>query len=527
MTAPRPATSPWRRVVTATITVVFGFGLAKLVGFARQIIVAHAFGTSWQMDAYSAAFEPADVLFTIISVGALGTAFIPVLTDFLDRREDEAADRLTSAVLTLTFIIGLGLAVVLALVATPIVETSVARGFSPEGQALTAQILRIVLIAQVVLGVSGVMGSALQAHQHFLLPALAPSLYNVGIIVGALVLAPRMGIYGLAWGAAMGSCLGLLVQAPGFRRFRIHYRPHLGLQNPAVRKVGVLTVPRFLNLAIFNFTMFFNTTLASTLVTGSVVAFFMGWSVMQLPETIFATAVGTAVFPTMAEMASRNQLDRLRSTMAGTLRGIWALTIPTAFGMLILGQPLVAVMFQRGAFDAQSTALVAASLWGWCLGLIAHSSLEIVSRTFFAMKNTFTPFKVAFVCMLINMGLALALREPLGVTGLALANSIAFSIEALVLLFLLRRRIAGVEGQWLLVGLGKILASALVASAVMFFLRTLLADQRSIVILAIVGLAGALVYVAGVLLLGLDEARLVLRLVSQRLQRRAPAPIGE
>ncbi|MFN8496935.1 MAG: murein biosynthesis integral membrane protein MurJ [Anaerolineae bacterium] len=527
MTSSRPTSATWRRVLTATITVVFGYGLAKLIGFARQIIVAHAFGTSWQMDAYSAAFEPADVLFTIISVGALGTAFIPVLTDFLDRRDDDGANRLTSAILTLTFIIGVALAVVLALVAAPVVQTSVGRGFTPEGQALTTQILRIILLAQIVLGVSGVMAAALQGHQHFLLPALAPALYNVGIIVGALLLAPRMGIYGLAWGAVVGSSFGLLVQMPGFRRFNIHYRPLLALKDVAVRKVGVLAVPRFLSLAIFNFTMFFNTTLASTLATGSVVAFFMGWSLMQLPETLFATAVGTAVFPTMAEMASRNQIDRLRATMASTLRAISALTIPTAIGMLVLAQPLVAVLFQRGAFNAESTALVAASLWGWCLGLVAHSALEIVARTFFAMKDTFTPLKIGFVSMLINMALALALREPLGVTGLALANSIAFSIETIVLLVILRRRIAGIQGRWLLVGVAKITASAAVAGVVMFLLRNMLADQRSIVILVVAGLAGALVYAAGVLLLGLDEARLLVRVVSQRLQRRAPAPIGE
>ena len=257
MTPARTTVSPWRRVLTATITVVFGFGLAKLVGFARQIIVAHAFGTSWQMDAYSAAFEPADVLFTVISIGALGVAFIPVLTDFLERHEEEEANRLTSAILTLTFIIGVLLAIVLALVAAPVVQTSVARGFTPEGQALTTQILRIILIAQVILGVSGVMVATLQGHQHFLLPALAPSLYNVGIIAGALLLAPRIGIYGLAWGAVLGSLLGLLIQVPGFWRFGIRYRPRLDLKSPAVRKVGVLTWPRFLNLAIFNFTMFF------------------------------------------------------------------------------------------------------------------------------------------------------------------------------------------------------------------------------------------------------------------------------
>ncbi len=527
MTPARTTVSPWRRVLTATITVVFGFGLAKLVGFARQIIVAHAFGTSWQMDAYSAAFEPADVLFTVISIGALGVAFIPVLTDFLERHEEEEANRLTSAILTLTFIIGVLLAIVLALVAAPVVQTSVARGFTPEGQALTTQILRIILIAQVILGVSGVMVATLQGHQHFLLPALAPSLYNVGIIAGALLLAPRIGIYGLAWGAVLGSLLGLLIQVPGFWRFGIRYRPRLDLKSPAVRKVGVLTWPRFLNLAIFNFTMFFNTTLASTLATGSVVAFFMGWSLMQLPETIFATAVGTAVFPTMAEMASRNQIDRLRTTMASTLRAICALTIPTAVGMLVLAQPLVAVLFQRGAFDADSTALVAASLWGWCLGLIAHSSLEIVARTFFATKDTLTPLKVAAVSMLINMGLAFALRGPLGVTGLALANSIAFSIETVVLLVILRQRINGIHGSWLLQGLVKITGSALVAGAVMFFLRNLLADQRAIVVLVVAGLAGAIVYVAGVLLLGLDEARLLPRMVIQRLQRRETAPISE
>ncbi len=525
MTTPRSNPGVARGIATATATIMLAYGLAKLVGFARQFVVAHAFGTSPQMDAFSAAFEPADVLFTVVNVGALGTAFIPVFAGYLTKNDEEGADRLGSAILTLTLIVGVVLAGVLAIFAEPIVTTTVGRGFDPERQRLTVELLRIILVGQILLGVSGVGNAILNANHHFLLPSIAPALYNLGIIIGALLFAPRLGIYGLAWGVVVGWLLSVAIQVPGLLAYRFRYRPRLGLSDADVRLVGKLMVPRVMSLGLFNVTMLVNGTLASSLETGSFAALITyGWGLMQLPETIFATAVATAAFPTMADLANRQQYASLRSTMIGTLRAICFLTIPTAVGMILLARPLVETLFQRGAFDANSTRLVAWALQCWALGLVAHSALEIVARTFYAMKDTWTPFFVAAVALVGNIILSLWLRGPLGVGGLALANSIAFSIETVVLLYLLRSRLEGVDLPTLVGALGRMAVAALMMGGVIYGVMTVMAGQRALFVLVASIVVGAVVYLGLVFALRLDEAWLIPNLVRRRLlRRRAPA----
>lgn len=533
MTAPTPTTqsttrmSVARRVAGATLLIMLAYGLAKMAGFVRDIVVARAFGTGWEYDAYRAAFEVPEQIFVLVSAGALSTAFIPVFSDFLQKDDDEEANRLASAILTLAFIISIALAVFVALFAHPLVAQTVGRGFDPERRALTAELMRVLLFSFVLFGVGGVFQGILNAKQHFFVPAVAPALYNVGIILGAVFLAPRWGIQGLAWGVVVGASMYFVAQLPMLLRGGLRYRPTLGLRDPAVHQVIKLMIPRVISLALFELNTLLNAILASSLVVGSISALGYGWSIMQLPETLFATALATAVFPTLAEMANRNQIAALRSTMVGTLRTIFFLTIPSAVGLIVLATPLIQTIFERGAFDANSTALVVWALRFWCLGLVAHASLEIVARTFYAMKDTVTPFMVAGLALVTNLGLALYLRGPLGVGGLALANAIAFTAQVLILLLLLSRRIDGVDGRDLLDGLLRMGASALVMAGALLLVLNGLAGQRPVVIAA-VGLAvGASVYLGMVYLLRVREAREVPRIVLSRFQRSAMVPSGD
>ena len=527
MTSTRVSPTVVRRVALATATIVLALGASKLVGFVREILVASVFGTGFAADSFMAANEVPEQIFVLISAGAISSAFIPVLSGLLQKEDRREASRLASAILTLTFIVGIILATLVALFAEPIVVQTVGRGFDPQRRQLTIEVLRIILLSFVLFGVGGVFQGILNAHQHFLLPAIAPVLHNTGIIIGALFFAPRWGIHGLAWGVVLGSVLYVLVQVPGLYHYGLRYRPQLGLSNPEVLQVGRLVVPRVISLGLFELTTFVNATLASSLAVGSITALRYGWSLMQLPETLFATTVGQAVFPTLAEMANNRRYSELRSTMAGTLRAIFTLTVPSAVGLIVLGRPMVQTVFERGAFNADSTNLVVWALQCWALGLVGHSSLEVVARTFYAMKDTVTPFRVAAGAFVVNLALALWLRGPLGVGGLALANSIAFTAQVLVLLWLLRRRLEGIEGGRLLSGLARIVVSALAMGAVVLLVTRVLGGQRPYVVAAAGGLAGVVVYVGLIYALGLDEARLLPRLVRQRLQRRAAVAAGD
>jgi putative peptidoglycan lipid II flippase len=264
-----------------------------------------------------------------------------------------------------------------------------------------------------------------------------------------------------------------------------------------------------LDLGVFHLTLLVTTNLASRLGSGSISSLEWGWSAMQLPETIIGTAFGLVAFPTLADLATRGDRAGLRTTLGETLRMVLALTVPAACGLILLGRPLLQLLYQRGAFDAAATEAVYTTLRFYALGLVGHSCLELAARTFFAQQDTVTPLLIAAGSAAANILMGLLLMGPLGAGGLALANSLAVSGEVLVLMLVLRRRLGGVEGGRLLDALGRVLvASLLMAAAVSGVLA--LGQQAGMGVLPLVaaaGAVGALGYVGAGLLLGVQALR--------------------
>ena len=426
-----------------TLVVAAAFGLAAAAGLLRNIIIGRQFGIGADLDAYYAAFKLPDLIFSIVAGGALATAFIPVFANFLATDDRAGAWRLASAVTNLVVVAVTGLAVVAGLLAPWIVRTLIAPGFTPAAQAETAAVMRILLLSTIVFGVSAVQGSALHGFKHFLLPALAPVVYPLGIVAGAVWLSPIWGTRGLVVGAVVGACLHLAIKIPALLRYGFRWQPVLDLGGPAVRRVLWLLGPRLLDLGVFHATLIMMTNLASRLGPGSVSALEWGWDAMQLPETIIGTAFGLVAFPTLAELAAQGDLVGLRRTLHQTLRVVVALTVPAAVGLILLGRPLLQLLYQRGAFDAHSTEAVYVALRFYALGLVGHSCLELVARAFFARQDTVTPLLLATASAVVNILLGLLLMRPLGFGGLALSNSIAVTAEVIALYVVLRRRLRG------------------------------------------------------------------------------------
>jgi putative peptidoglycan lipid II flippase len=372
--------------------------------------------------------------------------------------------------------------------------------------------MRIVLVSTIIFGISAVQGSVLNGFKHFLLPALAPVVYPVGIAAGAILLAPTMGVAGLAVGAVIGALLHLLIKVPGLIYYGFRWWPVLdlsGVHSGAVRRVLILMGPRILDLAVFHLTLLATTNLASRLGAGGVSAVEWGWDAMQLPETIIGTAFGLVAFPTLAELAAQGNRDGLRSTLGETLRSVIALSVPAAVGLILLGRPLLATLYQRGAFDAAATEAVYTTLRFFALGLVGHVCLELAARAFFAEKDTVTPLIIATGSAVVNIALGVLLMQPLGAGGLALANSLAITAEVLVLMAILRRRWGGVEGRAILRSLVRVLMASLVMGAAVIA-TILLADQAGLGSLAVVvagGAVGVATYVVAGLLLGVQELR--------------------
>ncbi len=515
MSLPALSSSDTRRHIARNVLIVAAsFGLAAAAGLFRNAVIASSFGIGSQLDAYYAAFKLPDLLFTVVAGGALATAFIPVFADYTARGDQgdghtgrEAAWRFTAAVLNWVVLIVISLALLAAILAPLLVRHLIAPGFDPQQQFETAAVMRIVLVSTVIFGISAVLGSALNGLKHFLLPALAPAVYPLGIAAGALWLTPTMGVRGMAAGAVAGSLLHLLIKVPALIRYGFRWTPVLHPGDGSLRRVAILMGPRVLDLGVFHLTLLATTNLASRLGGGSISALEWGWDAMQLPETIIGTAFGLVAFPTFAGMAASGNRDGLRRTLGESLRTVLALAVPAAAGLVLLGRPLLALLYQRGEFDAAATEGVYRALRMYALGLAGHSCLELAARAYFAEKDTVTPLLLAAGSAILNIILAILLMAPLGYPGLALANSIAITLEVLALLFILQNRWGDVEGRATAAQLARVLGATTIMSLAIMGVSAMAArfGMGNLLTLAIAGTAGIAVYAGASMVLRIRE----------------------
>src|SRR3990172_9797105 len=338
----------------AAIILVVGFVGSRLLGLVRNMVIGGVFGTGPELDAYFAAFRIPDFLFQVIAGAALGSAFIPVFTTYLTKEGLEESWKLASAVLNLVGLATLAASIV-ALLAAPWIVPLTVPFFPSESQQLTTGLTVVMLLSPIFFSVSGIVTGILNGRHHFLLPALAPLVYNGSIIAAAVGLSASLGIYSLAVCVVAGALLHLMVQVPGLWQGRMAYRWLLGFSHQGVREVGRLMAPRVLGLAAVQVNFLITTILASALPSGSLAALSYAWAVMMMPLGVFGMSISTAVFPTMAEQAAVESYDNLGRTLTSSLRLVLFFTIPASAGLILLREPLVALLFERGLFDSFST----------------------------------------------------------------------------------------------------------------------------------------------------------------------------
>lgn len=521
-------TSANRQIARAALVVMITFVFSKIVSLLSTILLARTFGASQPLDAFNAANRFSDTLFTLVAGGALASAFVPTFTGLLTRRELPAAWRLASAVINLVLLVLVTLAIVAAIFAPWVVGTLLAPNFAPEQQALTVHLLRIQLLSAVIFGLSGLLMGILNAHQIFLYPALAPVMYPLGIIAGTVLLSPRMGIDGAAWGVVLGAALHLLVQIPGVLRLPARaYNLSLGLGLPEVRHVLLLMGPRLVGVAVVQLNFWVNTNLASGQPEGSVTAILLGFGLMMMPQAAIAQSIAIASLPTFSSQVARGQTGDMRASLAAALRVVLLLSLPATAGLILLRRPVVSFLYEDGVtFTAAMTSLVTWALLWYAAGLVGHCVVEIVSRAFYALHDTRTPVMVGVAAMSLNVLFSIGFSglfarigfAPHG--GLALANSLATALEMGVLLILMRRRLHGLELPNLLNALAAGTAASLgMAAGVWAWLNA--ASGLPAGWQAAGGmLAGGLIYTALLALLRVREVRAGWGWVSRRLAAR-------
>ncbi|MFN8372592.1 MAG: murein biosynthesis integral membrane protein MurJ [Anaerolineae bacterium] len=526
-----------RQMLRAVGVLIFGFLSSGVLGLIRTTLTTATFGTSAELDAFLAAQRIPETLFVLVAGGALGSSFLPIYTKFRANEQQEKAWRLVSAALTLVALAGTLLAVLIALLAPVLVPVLLVPGDAPEFQALTISLTQIMLATVAIFGVSGLLMGLLNAHQQFLLPALAPSLYNIGMIIGALLLSRLLanpdgtpGVYGLAWGAVLGAALHLGVQLPGLLGLRIPLRWLPDMRVEGVGEVLRLMGPRVLGAAIVQINFMVNANFASYMIEGSYTALSVAWYLLFFALGVIAQSIGSAVFPSLSALAAKDDIGGFRERLAVAMRGVLFLALPATVGLIALGQPVIALIFEHGEWTAESTAAAAWALAFFALGIPGHSLLEVLSRAFYALSDTRTPVTVGMASMLANIALSFVLIRVMGdpnslsrgpFAGLALANSLTTLLEAGALWLLLRRKIGGsLNDRYVLDGAWRALVAALLMGLVVLLLRVA-ADPYGVLLTTVLGGGfGALVFFALTLLLGVDEARSVPGMLLRRLKRR-------
>ncbi len=485
------------KVARAAFLITGAFMFSSVLGLVRTFLFTYVFGATNFSDSYLQAFLIPNLIFTVVSGGALSSAFIPVFTTYaVGRKDEKTAWHVASSALNLSVIIMVVLSV-LAMILAPVIVPLYSPGFPPAQLALITTLTRIMLLQAIVLGSGVIVSAVLNAKQDFSYTALGTVLYNVGLILGLIpgfflsfhsrsTTPADLAVYSATWGVVLGAILQVGVQIPGLFKVRMHYTFSFDWRHPGVIQIGRQMIPRIINAAMLSFSTsvdrfllaFLTAVATATVVNGLITEYFQAFSILLLPVSIFGSSVSTAAFPTLASYVARERFDRVRSIIMETLRGILFLSIPSCIGLIVLALPVIQVLLEHGRYTLQEAQFTAIPLIFFAVGLPGLAAVEILTRAFYALQDSRTPvvisvaqfiLKIALSVILINVAV---LGVQWGMGALAFSTSVASALEALVLFILLYQRIGGFDLRSLMSFIGRALLAAAVMGGVLFVVRT-------------------------------------------------------
>jgi putative peptidoglycan lipid II flippase len=429
-----------QRVARATVIVAACFVASRMLGLARDVLIAARFGTSPDYAAYVAAFRIPDLVFLVVMSGAFGSAFIPVYAELLARRQVRSAWTLANTLLTISLALFFLVWLVIFLIADIVIGSIVAPGLPPSERALAADLTRFLMLSPLLLGIGAAAKAMLESEARFTEPAIAPMLYNIGIILGALLLAPRWGVYGLSLGVVLGAGAYAAFQLWALGRTGWRYRPMIQRHVPGLREVARMLGPRLLAQVAMQANIVVLTNFASRIGQQQIAALQYAYQIFLLPYGIVALSVATVLLPTLSQYRTHGQLAELRELFGRALRSAVLLVTPAIVFFAAFDRSIVQTLFQFGAFTATSTTLVSEALRWFAPGLIAFTVVELLTRLSYSFKDSTAPVIAGGIAVACNLLSSALLLQPMGHRGLALSLSIATTVEMVVLAVLVQRR---------------------------------------------------------------------------------------
>ena len=521
--------STGRGIARAATIVSLGNVASRILGLVRDNRNAYFFGATGSMSAFEAASLVPKNIYELLVGGMVSAALVPVFSEYAAAQDRKELWHIVSTLLSLVVIV-LGGFLLLVEVVAPVLTHMLVSGFDAQLQALTTTLIRVISPAVVFFGISGVLTAVLYAQQVFTFPAIGAAVFNLGGILGTQLLARRVGVISLTLGIVLGAVLQMGVQLPGMRGGRLRFS--LDLKHPAIRRIGILYVPVVVSLVVSQIGIVIDRNLASRVGEQAIAWMAAATRLREFPLGLVSTAVSMAVLPALSRLNLRTQREEFKRTLGLGLRMVLMLILPAAVGLWVLGVPIIGLIFQHGQFTALDTTQTSRALYFYLLGTPFAAIDLLLIFAFYAHRDTLTPVVVGIICVLIYLVAAptLAFGLGLGMFGLVIANSIQLTSHAIIMGFLLWRRVGSVAKQRLTPTALKVtLASALMGVWVYLCLAAmqLLLPGHGLVskaiTLAVAGLGGLAVYGLAVTYLHVEEANLLYSLVSRRVRRARPS----
>ncbi len=467
---------PDRKNISGDAGVIAFFTLlSRILGLVRDMVMATIFGSGMAADAFFVALRIPNLLRRLFAEGSLTIAFIPVFTEYLTLKSKEDAFDLARIVFTILSLI-LAIITVMGLLFAPLIVKIQAFGFGSSGikYDLTVLLTRLTFPYIFFIGIVAFFMGVLNSLRHFAAPAAAPILLNVGIIGAACFISPHCDepIVGVAMGVILGGVLQVALQIPWVYGEGLRLFPKWQPFHPAVKRIGILMLPAVFGSAVYQFNQFIGTLLASFLKEGSVSWLYYADRLVQFPLGIFAIAIATAALPTLSADAARKDHAQFQKTLGHGLCLVFFIALPAMAGLLILGKPIVELLFERGAFNAESSAMTTDALVCYAVGLWAFSGMRVLIAAFYALQDTKTPVKVAIISLGVNVIASLVLMGPMKHAGLALALSVASAVQFGLLAFFLWKKGLFIHAATILKSISKSVAATLVMGSLVFCCRT-------------------------------------------------------
>ena len=515
------AGSEEKAATRAAGVVGFWTSLSRIFGFIRDMVIANFLGAGPWADAFFVAFRIPNLLRRLFGEGALSAAFVPTFVETLHHNGRRDAEQLARVTLTFAAMV-LAVVTLLGILFSPWIVRIIAPGFldEPAKFSLTVSLNRIMFPYIFFISLVALASGVLNSMGHFAAPAAAPIVLNLCMIGSVALFTSFFGVspqYALAWGVVVAGILQLALQLPFMERYRIRWRPDFRFNNPALRQIGRLFGPAALAGAVYQVNVMIGTILASLLPTGSVSWLYYADRLVELPLGVFAIALGTAVLPSMSRLESVRDLPGLRQSLSYALRLIAFFMIPASVGLILLREPIIGCLFQRGLFTHTDTMRTAYALLWYTTGLWAFSGLKVVNQGFFSLKDTLTPLMVAAAAVIVNLVGGLLLMRSMAHGGLALATSIAAAFNVVILFVILVRRLGGFPFRQFLDSMVRIGAASVIMGPVVAYLEGLGDWGAGLTLhnaaMLTVSLAGGVaVFVASAYLLRCTELRSILEI---------------